>query len=328
MYNKRNSDFFIHLFAIDEGTGHLQRVYNIALYLENFYKKIYIYIYKKNKNNNLTKYIHKMKLKKKFKYIDYRKLKNKIKKNNIYFIIMDIRDNDPEEILNLYQDSTFYVLCLDNHYKKKIKHYRYWETLPHPNVSINIQNFFLNQFWNWELIRQLKYTPSKNMDIGLVYMGLVLNPYSDFLNNKENIRLIFEKSNIQNPEEIYWIGLENYYSYKKFYRILRYSSIVITYPGLLFYESILLKKKVIAYHFNSKIHKKILEQLTVYFKDYFKSKIYIQMQNKKFAFYYFDFSFFKKNFLNPVNIDYPFNLWTSYKNIKNWIEENIKKYNN
>ncbi len=162
------------------------------------------------------------------------------------------------------------------------------------------------------------------MHICLIYMGLGLNSYSDFLSDKENVHLVFRKFNVQNIKEIYWIGLENFYSYRKFYRILRYSSIVITYPGLLFYESILLKKKVIAYHFNSKIHKKILEQLTVYFKDYFKNKIYIQIQNKKFAFYYFDFSFFENNFLNLVNTDYPFNLWTSYKNIKNWIEENIK----
>ncbi len=308
MSNKENfNEVIIHLYAIAEGTGHIQRIYNIFDYLSQFYKNIEIFIW--NQKNRFIKNVDNSRNK---IFRTWEELELNIKSHHRYIIIADIRDNNPEILVKLYKKTNNKILCLDNHYTIKQKEIDYWTTLPYVDSKDSFTEILKNHFWAREFIDIfLSKTKETNHPSVLIYLGLTDHPYNTILKDKKNLQSILHHLNLK-YFEIHYIDKENYSSRKEFYQALKIHNVVITYPGLLFYESMFLNKKIIAYDLDSQVHQIILEKIIHQYYDYYKADIKIN----SFRFFYFDFENFREKELNH------FNLWTSYRKLKNWIEEN------
>ncbi len=324
MLNKRyfsSSYYEIHLYAIDEGTGHLQRMYNIACYLKTYFSNISIIIYNIYNNNYIKEYIKKNKLKKIFHYKYFSDNHKNLSTEKLYILILDIRDHNPKKIIKFYKNSKYFVLCIDNHYKNKNKSFYYWYTLPHPDLKFSMHNLIYQNFWNPEYIKILNTTKTIKKNNILIYLGFTEHIYVNFLKQPHHIESLVLAFGIKDISSytLYFIDKDTYFTFDKFYKLLQKSNIVITYPGLLLYESIILKKKVICYDLNSFIHYKILKKIRQKFKDQFIDSVHLNFNNHVLNFYNFDFS----NILNSFNVDNQEKLWTSYHTIKNWIENHI-----
>jgi len=118
MSNKESfKDIVIHLYAIAEGIGHIQRIYNIYDYLNPIYKNIEILIWdpKGNLSNTIT--LSKSKVFRSWKELNFSHLKD-----NKFIIIADIRDHNPE-ILTKNLKKKYYVwttILESNNQKSKI----------------------------------------------------------------------------------------------------------------------------------------------------------------------------------------------------------------
>ncbi|GIX40426.1 MAG: hypothetical protein KatS3mg129_0159 [Leptospiraceae bacterium] len=324
MWNKENfNDYAIHLYAIAEGTGHIQRIFHIAEYLSKFYKNILVFIWNIHNHTFIENYIRKMNFRQSyFIFHSFNEIQLKNNKTN-YFIIMDIRDYDPDIIKKVYKKNKSYILSIDNYNKNKYNDINYWYTLPHPKMELPIKESLKKNFWNPAFIQYLLNNSNcinKNQFI-LVYLGLHNdNTYKKILDKKLKVKQILQSLEIiKKNENVNIITIDNktFYSPEEFYKIFNSIDIVITYPGILFYEAMLLNKIIIAYHFNSLIHSKILDKIRKEFSDYYNQTLLINHKINSYEFFYFDFKMFKEIELNN------FNLWTPYQNLKNWIEKYI-----
>jgi hypothetical protein len=308
--NFRNKE--IHLYAINEGTGHIRRIFQIAEYLSKFYKNIFIGIWNPD-NKNIKPFFNQN-----YQYSIFNSVKElciPMSNHNIYYIILDIRDFDPYAIIKIYDKVEKKILCLDNHNKKKDS-IEYIISLPHPDVDLPISNILKNNFWNFDFISSYnRYNFNKENTIKrvLVYLGIpTSHSYADFLLKEKKIRFLLNTLKLNEIDTITYIYKDHFFTPEVFYSMLINIDIVITYPGILFYESMLLNKRIIGFHFESKIHLKILEKIIKDCNDNFKDTFKIYDESKLYEFFYFDF----RNYLNFKD----FNLWTPYERLKNWIE--------
>lgn len=324
MYIKKSHryPYEIHLYAIDEGTGHLQRIYNLAWYLEKYFNNITIFIYNIYNNFYINKYIKKNNFKKTFRFINFFCNPIELSPKKTYILILDIRDHNPENILKNYQNLKYHVLCIDNHHKNKYPSFYYWYTLPHPDINFSLINLIYNNFWNPQYIKILNKKESPKENYVLIYLGFMDHTYIDFLKESKNIHFLLKSFYDINLSRyiLHFIDKERYLIFNRFYELLQKSKVIITYPGLLLYESIILEKKVICYDLNSRIHDKILKQIQQHFNSQYIDKMYLNFHQHKLKFYYFDFS----HVLHSFGLDIHEKLWTSYHQIKNWIENFIK----
>jgi len=306
MSNKENfNEVIIHLYAIAEGTGHIQRIYNIYEYLNPFYKNIEILIWDPLGNLSNTMSFPNSKIFRNWKELNFPHFAHK------YIIIADIRDHNPKIFLKIYKKLNKKILCLDNHNKFRPSEFDYWITLPYVDAKDSLTEILKNQFWTKEFMEIFLESHKENsVNNVLIYMGIVDHPYNTFLKNIENIKMILNAFGLL-YEKIDLIDKKNYTTRWDFYQKIYYYHTIITYPGLLFYEAMFLGKKIIAYDLGSITHRKILDLIKKQYFMYYKGNT----KTNSYEFFYFDFKNLRENELKDVN------LWTSYKKLKNWIEE-------
>lgn len=308
MSNKESfKDIVIHLYAIAEGTGHIQRIYNIYDYLNPIYKNIEILIWdlKGNLSNTIT--LSKSKVFRSWKELNFPHLED-----NKFIIIADIRDHNPEIFIKLYKKFKIKILCLDNHFRIKQPEIENWITLPYVDAKDSLTEILKNHFWNKEFIEVFLEFETQNIDNNvLIYSGILDHTYNAILKDEENIKTILKAFDLS-YEKMDLIDKKNYSTRWDFYQKFKHSNTIITYPGLLFYEAMFLGKKIIAYDLGSVVHRKILGLIKHQYSMYYKGNIKIN----SYEFFCFDFKNFREKELKDVN------LWTSYKKLKNWIEKN------
>lgn len=304
MWNKENSKKEIHLIAIAEGVGHITRIIYLAKFLNKFYNKIRIFIYQEKRkvlSRNIKNYINTLLKDTNLNYTLWKEneIKNIILPELQYILILDIRDRNPNLFMKFYNSPK--VLCLDNYYKnKKQKVYDYY-SLPAIQSKKNVISLLKNFLLNPEFYLNNKNHKSKNYI--LVYSGIQKSHIQ-----KKIIDLIIQKFNLENKKMIV-LNKSLFFNFKKFIDLFSKTKIVITYPGLLFYESILLEKEIIAYTIQSKVHNKILNQIKKDCQKYFK----LEFKIRNIKFLYFDFKNFKK--------EIQYNIREPYKKIIEWVEQ-------
>lgn len=306
MWSKKNINKEIHLYAIAEGTGHITRVFYLTDFIKKYYKNYIIFII--NTNHDPLIWLYNYLKKKNFKKYHYVIILNqkeiqKFIKEKSYDVILDIRDYNPNEIVQNYCDSK--VLCLDNYYKK-FKKFDYFYCLPSVKSKKNTKELLQNFLLNPHFANNLKLNPITKQQV-LFYTGIQKSQIQKSEYIVEGLKKKFLL------KRIIFVDSQDFYTPKEFYKIFLNSYLVVTYPGLLLYESMLLEKEVLVYYVDSKIHNKILNKIEKDCKNYFVEKI--KIQNYKFL--YFNF----KNFTKEIQ----FNLWTPYKKIINWLKEYDKK---
>lgn len=306
MWNKENFNKEIHLIAIEEGVGHITRIVYLAKFLNKFYKKIRVFIYQPEQKNLSKRIKNYLKTILKDTNLNYslwseKKIKNILSPDIEYILILDIRDLNPNLLIKFYNFPK--VLCLDNYYKNKIQNVNYFYCLPakasKKNIKELLKNFLLNPEFSLENKNQ------KNKEYILLYAGI---QKSKIQKEKEIIRTIVQKFNLED-KKIIILNPSLFFNFKKFIDLFNRTQIIITYPGLLLYESILLEKEIIVYTIQSKVHNKILNQIKKDCQQYFK----LEFKIRNIKFLYFDF----KNFRKEIQYD----KWNPYKNIMEWVKK-------
>ncbi|MFN3603574.1 MAG: hypothetical protein ACK4UJ_02555 [Leptonema sp. (in: bacteria)] len=308
MYSKKNSNKEIHLYTIAEGTGHINRMIPLAIFLKKYYKNLFVFFFNPNpnlKNTWIKNYLKKMNWNQKFPYKIFNNPSElDVFEEKTYYLIMDIRDHNPLKFTKFYKNAK--VLCLDNYFNKKIKNYQYLQSLPSAKSKENIKRILSNFFINSTLLTLITKRKKTNEDSILFYLGI---QKKQLKHPKKILKEINKQFNHKSLKNTFLIDPKNFYTSYQFYKILLRSKLVITYPGILLYESILLGKNVLIYPTESTIHKMILNQIKNDCKNYFIKEI--KIVNLKFL--YFNF----KNFDKEIQ----YNLWTPYRKIKNWLKE-------
>ncbi len=298
MWNKNDFKREIHFYALAEGTGHIARIFYITNFIKKYYKNYIVFILNINRNSLawLDEFLNQT-----VPYVVIFNLKEiqNFTQQKFYDLILDIRNFKINEIVKFYIN--YRVLCLDCEYKKN-KNYDYFDSLPGVNSKKNIkellQNFLINPYLTINHKQE-----RKNKKQLLFYAGIQKHQVSNIqkIKNELEIKFSFKK--------LIQIDSKHFYSLNKFYKILLKSDLIVTYPGLLMYESMLLEKEILAYYIKSKIHNQILNKIKKECKNYLVEELKIHNH----TFLYFNF----KNFTQEIQ----FNLWTPYQKILNWLKE-------
>ncbi len=306
MYSKENIE--IHIIVILEGTGHFQRGIHVYQFLkdEGFSVKFFVFYYYKKFTNYIKFFNYYESLLKKINSIeDFKKEQHKK-----YLLILDIRDHNPFYFQKYYGNQICGILCLANYYERSMN-IDYHFTLPHPGLNMHIGEVLKNYLFPYSVLKSYYEFFSDSIPGKIFYWGDT--SLLDFDISEIQAQIIKKYNLIQSEVQI--IDYKNYMPLIEFYKIFLKSSFVIAYPGNVFYESLLLNKKLISFYTNSRMHNQILEKIMVDFQDQILEKFKIS----GIPFIFFDFS---RNQFFPE----PNNLWTSYFHIKNWIEKKFYEF--
>lgn len=298
----------VHFYAILEGTGHLQRVLELYRFLGKRFSCLKLFIIPGSSLENSQEFLQTFFSRQKFPVMwEFRESPRDFsRESKKFFVIMDIRDRNPGMFLKSYPPSTSFF-SLDNYYRKKYRNITYWYALPHPRSFLPVTESLKHHFFAKAFIKIRRKHIALQPKV-LLYLGL---EQSHFLIDALQDEEVKKNLHLQN-KEIITIGRNSYVPKNQFYTLLKESEIVITYPGQLFYESMILGKTILAHHLHSRIHRLLLFRIIKECSVYFVKKIPVRKKENFLYLYLFDFSRFPSENIN---------LSTPYRKLWNWIKE-------